>query len=112
MIDKQPGLWIYPDGREVIQRGSAGRKIMDERWNKAWSDCKGTCCLCEQYLLLYDATLEHLLPKGSGGSKHDDRQANLGMSHRKGNSAKGSISYERYMQLPLEVRIANCRGMA
>jgi 5-methylcytosine-specific restriction endonuclease McrA len=108
MIDKQPGLWIYPDGREVIQRTAAGRKILQERWNTAWRESQGFCCLCSDIVHPFDATLEHKTSKGSGGGTHDDRQENLGISHRNGNIAKGSMSLEQYLKLPLDVRIRNC----
>lgn len=110
MIDKsRPGLWVYPDGREVIQRTEAGRKILQSRRNAAWQACNGHCCLCEQRVTPFQATLEHKTSKGSGGGKHDDRQSNLGISHLPGNVAKGSQSLEQYLKLPLSVRRANCR---
>ena len=111
MIDKQPGLWIYPDGREVIQRGPAGQFIREKRWDKAWLDSHGVCCLCGLQVTRYphDASLEHLTSKGMGGSKLDDRQSNLGISHLHGNIAKGSMGLEQYLKLPLDVRIRNCK---
>lgn len=110
MIDKRPGLWIYPDGREVIQKTTAGRKILQERWNVAWNDSDGLCCLCESQVDRFHASLEHKTSKGSGGGKHDDRQENLGISHLAGNVAKGSMSLEQYLKIPLDVRIRNCQG--
>ena len=111
MIDKsQPGLWIYPDGREVIKRGAEGRGILATRRLQAWEESDATCCLCGQRPILpYDATLEHLTSKGAGGGKHDDRQSNLGISHLHGNQAKQSMSLEQYLKLPLDVRIRNCK---
>ena len=110
MIDKQPGLWIYPDGREVIQNTEAGRWIREERYMKAWDDSHGICCLCNGKVKPYDASLEHKTSKGAGGGKHDDRQSNLAISHRHGNIAKGSMSLEQYLKLPLDMRIRNCTG--
>jgi hypothetical protein len=107
MITKQPGLWVYPDGREVIQRTPAGRKILQERWNVAWIESQGFCCLCSDLVHPYEASLEHKISKGGG--KHDDRQENLGISHLHGNIAKGSMSLEQYLKLPLDVRIRNCK---
>jgi hypothetical protein len=112
MIDKsQPGLWIYPDGREVIQTKTlAGRAILAERRLHAWDESDYTCCLCGQRpILSYDATLEHKTSKGAGGGKHDDRQSNLGISHLHGNQAKQSMSLEQYLKLPLDVRVRNCK---
>jgi hypothetical protein len=107
MIDKsQPGLWIYPDGREVIQRDDAGGKILHARWQEAWRESHGICCLCQQGVL-FAASLEHKISKGGG--KHDDRQSNLGISHLHGNIAKGSMSLEQYLKLPLDVRVRNCK---
>jgi hypothetical protein len=110
MIDKShPGLWIYPEGREVIQRTEAGREILRQRWDTAWRECKGICCLCQQPVHPFFASLEHKTAKGAGGGKHDDRQENLAISHRIGNIAKGSMSLEQYLKLPLDVRIRNCQ---
>ena len=111
MIDKRSGVWIYESGREVLQHTSSGRKILQERWNTAWGDSKGLCCLCEQPVHPFAATLEHKTAKGAGGGKHDDRQANLGISHRAGNVAKGSMSLEQYLRIPLDVRIRNCQSL-
>ena len=110
MIDKQPGVWIYPDGREVLRHNDAGQQILQVRWDTAWRACKWVCCLCGQPVDPFHATLEHKASKGSGGGKHDDRQFNLGISHRAGNVAKGSQSLEQYLRVPLEVRRANCRS--
>lgn len=108
MIIKTPALWIYPDGRERIQCTPAGRKLLEQRIGLAWRLCAGVCCLCNLPVSAYAGTLEHKTPKGAGGSKHDDRQANLGISHLAGNVAKGSQSLERYLRLPLEARRRNC----
>ena len=110
MIDKQLGVWIYPNGREVLQHNDAGRKILQERWKKAWRECNGICCLCGHAVHPFAATLEHKNSKGAGGGKHDDRQSNLGISPRAGNVAKGSLSLEQYLKLPLAVRIRNCQS--
>ena len=111
MIDKsQPGLWVYPSGREVIQTKTlAGRAILAERRMKAWRDSMGLCCLCSLTVQAWDETLEHLTSKGAGGGKHDDRQSNLGISHRHGNQDKGSMSLEQYLKIPLDVRVRNCK---
>ena len=108
MIDKQPGLWIYPDGREVIQNTLAGRRIRETRYLKALEESQGFCCLCDGKVDSYDASLEHKTAKGAGGGKHDDRQENLAISHINGNIAKGSMSLEQYLKLPLDVRVRNC----
>ena len=97
-----------PDGREVILPTAAGRRLKAGRRHTAWLNSAGVCCLCEYPVNPYDATLEHLTSKGMGGSKHDDRQENLGISHLAGNVAKGSQSLEQYLKLPIEVRRRNC----
>lgn len=45
-----------------------------------------------------------------GGSKRDDRVEAIRIACYLGNMAKDSMSLERYLELPLAVRIANCRG--
>lgn len=109
MIDKSPAVWTYPDGRERITKTKAGRELREQRWGIAWERCGGICCLCDGQVKLWQATLEHKTSKGAGGSKHDDRQSNLGISHRAGNQAKGSLSLEQYRKLPIEVRRRNCQ---
>jgi len=112
VIDKStPGVWVYPDRREVIQTKTlAGRTLMEQRRFKAWDESRGVCCLCDKAVHIWCATLEHKTAKGSGGSKHDDRQSNLGISHFAGNVRRGSMSLENYMQFSLEERIAFCQG--
>ena len=111
MIDKStPGLWVYPNGREVIRHTAAGRKILQQRWNTAWRESRGICCLCDYPVHPFQASLEHKHSKGLGGSTHDDRKGNLGISHRSGNVAKGGLSLEKYRELPLAVRLRNCEA--
>lgn len=109
MIQRDKGVLTYRDGREKILRTAAGKRILQQRWNRAWSDSEGVCCLCGLPVDPFHATLEHKASKGAGGGKHDDRQENLGISHRNGNTAKGSMSLEQYLKIPLDVRIRNCR---
>ena len=105
----EPGVQVFPDGRERCDKTAAGKRALSKRRYQAWLDAKYICCLCDQ-TIFNNWTLEHKTSKGSGGSKHDDRQSNLGISHLRGNQAKGSMSLEQYLRLPLAVRIANCEG--
>ncbi len=110
MIDKTAAVWTYPDGRQLIRKTASGRDLLDFRFEIAWTQSRGLCCLCGEFMTRSGATLEHLKAKGMGGATHDDRQSNLGISHLAGNVAKGSQSLERYLRLPLEKRRANCRS--
>jgi hypothetical protein len=71
---------------------------------------RGICCLCGQFVPLNQATVEHPNGRGMGGGKRDDSVEAIRVSHWLGNNAKGSISLERYLQLPLDVRVKNCKG--
>ncbi len=110
-VYSEPGVQVFPDGRERCDKTAAGKRALSKRRYQAWLDAKYTCCLCEQTIFT-DWTLEHKTSKGAGGGKHDDRQSNLGISHLRGNQAKGSMSLEQYRRLPLSKRIANCSGNA
>ena len=99
---------VLPDGREICHKTPAGRKEYNRRILKMWTRDRMTCCLCGQSILLQDATFEHKQSRGMNGSKRDDREEVNGVSHWFGNAAKGSISYEIYMQKPLFERISLC----
>lgn len=83
MIDKRPGLWTYPDGREVcltigmVKQSLQGRKEYRRRIQAMWDRQNGICCLfghikeCPGPLRLEEATFEH--ENGRGGGKRDDR---------------------------------------
>ncbi len=73
-----------------------------------WERDKGLCCLCGQPIYDSRATFEH--KNGRGGGKRDDRIEFNGVAHWLGNGMKGSMSYEHYMELPLETRIKYCRA--
>lgn len=100
------------DGREICSKSAAGRREYANRLEDMWDRDRGTCCLCGQFVPLEEATFEHKEGRGLGGSKRDDRIKDNGVAHWFGNNSKGSMSYERYMQLSLRDRIANCKGMA
>jgi len=108
-VVKQPEPFCTTkDGREICDSTPAGRREYDNRKGRMWHRDKGICYLCFQYLTLEESTFDHR--DGRGGGKHDDRIAKNGVAHYFGNMAKSSIRYDRYMLLPLEVRIQNCRG--
>lgn len=49
------------------------------------------CYVCHGRFTTYNPpTLEHITPKGSGGSTHDDHPENLALSHWRCNISKGS----------------------
>jgi hypothetical protein len=49
------------------------------------------CFVCHGEFTTWDGpTLEHIIPKGAGGSTHDDHPDNLALSHWRCNFEKGS----------------------
>lgn len=86
------GVRIYPDGREVcLLDTAAGKREYDRRRTDAWYRQQGTCAgECDMYVPPGEATLDHITPRGMGGSTRDDRQENLQMMCSFCNSAKGS----------------------
>ena len=108
------GKWltIKKDGREIIDLTKAGgRDEYDRRKLAMWARDNFLCCLCGRYLPLGQMTFEHKQSRGMGGCFRDDRIEKNGVSHYLGNVAKGSMNYDRYMELPLEQRISNCMGV-
>src|SRR5271155_1911921 len=95
---------VMPDGREICNSSTAGREEYKQRREYVWDRDRGTCCLCQLQVALDWCTLEHKNGRGMNGSKRDDRPAACGVAHWAGNNAKGSVSYARYMQKPLEER--------
>lgn len=104
-----PAVRVYPDGRECCTLTKAGAREYQRRTQEMYSRDKGKCCLCGQFI--WDSpTFEHLRSRGMGGAFRDDRPEFNGVSHMLGNSAKGSMSFELYMQQPLAERIRLCGG--
>ena len=96
--------------REICSSAPAGRAEYQRRRELRWDMDRGICCLCGQFVPLNQATVEHPNGRGMGGGKRDDSVEAIRVSHWLGNNAKGSISLERYLQLPLDVRVKNCKG--
>ena len=96
--------------REICSSSPAGRAEYQRRRELRWDMDRGICCLCGQFVPLNQATVEHPNGRGSGGGNRDDSVEAIRISHFFGNNAKGSISLERYLQLPLDVRVKNCKG--
>jgi len=92
-------------GREIV-----GKAEYQRRREQAWDRDRGICCLCGLFVPLAEATAEHIIPRGMGGGKRDDRLSNLAVSHLMGNNSRGSRSMEAYMALSQEIRERNCRG--
>lgn len=96
--------------REICLPTPAGREEYKRRREERWDMDRGICCLCGQFVPLEEATTEHHSGRGMGGGKRDDRVDSIRVAHLFGNNAKGSVSLDRYLQFPLDVRIANCKG--
>jgi hypothetical protein len=109
-------MTAHPKPAKPRRRGPrGGRKIAGKAEYKrlrefVWDRDRGICCLCGEFVPLESATYEHLNGRGMGGSKRDDRPERCGVAHWGGNNAKGSMTHQRYMEIPLEVRVQNCRG--
>lgn len=99
---------VLAGGREVCGKSAPGRAEYQRRREAVWDRDRGRCCLCGTFVELAEATAEHIITKGMNGAKRDDRVWNLGVSHWFGNNARGSMSYERYMEKPLGERIKLC----
>lgn len=94
--------------REVCGKSAAGRAEYKRRREQAWDRDRGICILCEEYVPWEEATTEHIITRGMGGSRTDDRLENIAVSHWFGNNARGSVSLELYLQKPLEERKRLC----
>ena len=105
-----PAFKTMRDGREICLNTPAGKEEYKQRTIQMYERDKFICCLCGQSIA-YGYTFEHRDGRGMGGGKRDDRIARNGVAHFYGNARKGSISYEKYMELPLEQRIKNCKGI-
>ena len=96
--------------REICKRTPAGLREYRHRRVEMWNRDSGLCCLCFRPVTMEECSFEHIHGRGMGGSKRDDRIEHNGVSHYFGNMARGSIRYEKYMELSLEQRIHNCSG--
>ena len=85
------GVRYYPDGREVCNIAThAGRLEYKRRHRLAWERDKGICGICHRPVQWEESTVDHIEPKGMGGSNHDDRVENMQPSHLLCNGEKGS----------------------
>lgn len=103
---KSPAIRTMKDGREIVNDVELRR-----RRYLAWERDEGKCILCGQFVPKFQATTEHIIPRGIGGGTRSDVLSNLAVSHYWGNMARGSIRLEVYLQRPLEERIKLCKGM-
>lgn len=110
IVERTPALIRYADGRERCTLSSAGRKEYAARRHRMWLRDEGICVLCSLPVSLEECTFEHINGRGMDSGKRDDRESENAVSHYFGNSHRGSISLVKYLQLPLEKRIANCMG--
>jgi hypothetical protein len=106
------GVRIMPDSREICSQTPSGRAEYTRRLEERWRLDKGVCCLCGLPVALKYATVEHPDGRGLGGSRRDDSIGSIRISHFLGNVKKGSVRLDKYLELPLELRISNCRGTA
>jgi hypothetical protein len=83
-------LFIYPDGREVCRPNTAGKAEYRLRRSLAWNLQKGLCGICHLPVSLEAAVTDHKEPRGMGGARRDDRQANIRATHHMCNMEKGS----------------------
>jgi 5-methylcytosine-specific restriction endonuclease McrA len=78
----------HPRGyREWVGRRELARRVQE------LMDAPGEkrCYVCHGPFTFHNSpTLEHIIPKGSGGSTHDDHRENLALSHFLCNADKGS----------------------
>ena len=116
MIDKStPGVWVYPDGREVCQTRTAAGRIEYQRRIEAMAVRRNHICCLFGYspvchprgtLLGYIPTFEHENGRGMGGGHRDDRillpdgKWQNGAAHAQCNTWKGSrrIDYNEALQ--------------
>jgi 5-methylcytosine-specific restriction endonuclease McrA len=78
----------HPDGyREWV-----GRNILAQRFEELCAaPGPKRCYVCHGEFTTWDGpTLEHIIPKGAGGSTHNDAMSNLTLSHWRCNVQKGS----------------------
>lgn len=62
-----------PDGREICQPSTKGRRLYAERVAAMVQRQNYRCALCNKRLSVALATFEHQRRRGAGGSRRDDR---------------------------------------
>lgn len=96
---KQARNWsvkTYDGGREVCNtRTRKGRIEYRSRVALMWERQDGLCCICGQWLHLYESTFEHQDGRGMNGGHRDDRiekdgKPYNGVAHYRCNAEKGS----------------------
>ncbi len=87
----KPMMKVFPDGREILDlKTKAGADEYQRRKRVAWEEQGRLCSICHLRLRWEDATVDHKEPRGMGGGRRDDRQANIAAAHAVCNSQKGS----------------------
>lgn len=90
------GTKVFPDGREVCPPAVLKRK--KDRMIAA--ENPPICVACYGIFQSYqDIELAHCESKGMGGSRRDDRDANLRLMHRTGNRRQGSMPLDSFLEL-------------
>jgi hypothetical protein len=64
---------------------------LDEKLVKLYNKYKGICSLCDLFIPIQEATIEHNIPKLHGGT---DGMHNLSVAHSSCNNARGSDDVE------------------
>jgi 5-methylcytosine-specific restriction endonuclease McrA len=82
---------ITKDGRTVIDTSSPkGREMRDALVAAAWDRDAGKCGICGKYVCLLEATWDHIVPRGMGGSTRNNVLDNINAVHPECNGIKGS----------------------
>ncbi len=82
---------VFRDGRTKInQLCKEGRDLYQKRKRDAWEKQGKLCSICHLHLNWGDSTVDHIKPRKSGGSAHDDRPENIAAAHATCNSERGS----------------------
>lgn len=77
----------HPDGYRYKLSPAEMRKVLDRKIQEQ----QGICGICENPMEDYrEVVPDHILPKGLGGSRCDDRDSNIQAAHMVCNQQKGS----------------------
>jgi 5-methylcytosine-specific restriction endonuclease McrA len=83
---------VFRDGRTKInQLCKEGRDLYQQRKRDSWEKQGRLCAICHLHLNWADSTVDHIIPRGMGAGRIDDRAYNLQAVHAVCNSKKGSI---------------------
>jgi len=90
-VPKKECFETTKDGRTIIDISTPkGRLMRDSLIARAWSRDDGKCGICGKYVCLIEATWDHIIPRGMGGSTRNDVLENINAVHPECNGIKGS----------------------